>query len=267
MLLPVWCLSALVFAAGPQPASSPRERLAALAAAVRDADYRGERSRLERLAAELDALDAADLTAYRRYWQGFASWRRALNGFNETPWPSDLQQDLEAAVASFRAALAARPGWIEAKVGVVGCQASLLYLAREDPVRRDALRSEYVPLFREMAAEGEENPRVLWLVGGAQLMAPPPYGGDARKAAATLGRGVGAARHEALAHPGGQGYVPAWGGPENLMSLAWLFSHSALEDRSAALGCADAGLAWEPDWHYLRDVLREQILTMPEAGR
>jgi hypothetical protein len=268
MILPLWSVAALVLS-GPEATSaraSGSERLVALVGAVRGADYRGERDELRRLAAALDSVEDPSLVAYQRYWQGFAQWRRALNGFNETPWPADLKDDLEAAVSSFRAALAAKPDWIEAKVGIVGCSASLLYLAEDQP-GRDKLRAEYVPLFKEMAAQGDENPRALWLVGGAQLGAPPPYGGDAPKAAATMRRGLEAARREAASRAAMPAYVPAWGGPENLMNLAYLYSHSALQDRATALAYAEGALVAVPDWHYVRDVLMEQIRGMAEPGR
>jgi hypothetical protein len=99
---------------------------------IQIADYEGDRPELGRLAAALDDVNDARLLADRSYWRGFAHWRRALNGFGESPAPADLASDLEDAVRHFRAALAERPAWIEAKVGIVGAQSNLLFLARGD---------------------------------------------------------------------------------------------------------------------------------------
>jgi len=167
----------------------------------------------------------------------------------------------------FRAALASRPDWIEAKIGIVGCSSSLLYVAGSDQAAREKILAEFLPLFREMAAQGNDNPRALWLVGGAQLGAPPPYGGDAAKAAATLQKGLEAARNEASANASAPAYQPSWGGAENLMNLAYLYSHSALQNRSLAMAYAEGALVAAPDWHYVRDVLLVQIRALAEPSR
>jgi catechol 2,3-dioxygenase-like lactoylglutathione lyase family enzyme len=234
--------------------------LGALATAIQKADYEGDRAELRRLVQAADAIADPSLEPDRAYWRGFAAWRRALNGFNETPAPSDLAADLEQAVQAFRAALAARPGWIEAKVGIVGAQASLLFLAADDPPARRRILAEYVPVMRQMAAEGAENPRALWLLGGIQLGAPPPHGGDAPKAAATFARGLDFARREARASERAPAHVPSWGAAENFMSLAYLHSRAGgLPDRPLALAYARGALALVPHWRYVADVLRPQI--------
>jgi hypothetical protein len=46
--------------------------------------------------------------------------------------PADLEDDLKAAIASFWAALAEKPHWIEARVGIMGCVGPLLFLAGDD---------------------------------------------------------------------------------------------------------------------------------------
>ena len=269
MISPVWPVLAMVLARADASPAMPYEaaRLVALVGAIRAADYRGEREELRHLARALDAINDPRLVAYRRYWQGFAQWRRALNGFNQTPWPADLKDDLEGAVLSFRAALAADPDWIEAKVGIIGCSGSLLFLAGEDPTAKQKILADYLLLFRDVAAKGDENPRALWLIGGAQLGAPPPYGGDAAKAAATMQKGLEAAQREALGRPAVPAYVPTWGGAENLMNLAYLYSHSALQNRALALAYAEGALVAAPDWHYVRDILMPQIRALGEPGR
>src|SRR5438477_12148043 len=121
MFFLVWILLAADLAL---PSASPQKveaRLSELVAAVRSADYRGDRAALERLDAELGRLPDSSLEEYRSYWRGFARWRRAMNGFNETPQPADLQSDAEAALCHFRAALERPPGRIEARLATTGC--------------------------------------------------------------------------------------------------------------------------------------------------
>ena len=252
----------LVFPAWAQSWSASGARLDELVIGIRAADYRGDRGELRRLSAALEGVTDPGLSAYRLYWQGFAMWRRALNGFNETPVPADLRDDLNGAVQSFRAALAERPGWIEARIGIVGCLSNQLFLSMEDQARTREVLAEYVPVMKEMVSQGAENPRALWLIGGTELGAPPPYGGDAAKAAATLRRGLEAARREALEGGPLPAHVPSWGGAENLMSLAYLYSHSALEDRALALAYAEATLTLVPHWRYVSDVLLPQIKAL-----
>ena len=96
-------------------------QLTVLSAAVRSADYRGDRAALERLEQQLAKVPDSSLDEYRAYWRGFARWRRALNGFNENPQPADVESDVRAAIDQFKTALAKRPNWIEARLALVGC--------------------------------------------------------------------------------------------------------------------------------------------------
>jgi hypothetical protein len=234
-------------------------------AAITRADYAGEREDLRRLASELEKIRAADLAPFREYWIGFALWRRALNGFNVSAPAAEERADLEAAVAAFKRALEAKPGWVEPKVGIAGAVASLLYLAQnaQDAPRRQALLDEYRPTFRAMSEEGSENPRALWIVGGVELGAPPPVGGNPEKSAATHRHALDAARKEALARGDAPAWLPAWGGPENLMSLAYLHSQGILENRALALAYAQGALVAVPYWSYLKDVLLPRIEALP----
>lgn len=231
-------------------------------ARIRHADYAGERAELRRLADSMDEIQHGDLAAFREYWTGFALWRRAINGFNEIVPADEQRADLDHAVAAFRRALQLQPGWIEPKVGIAGCGANLLYLAREDAARTEALVAEFVPFFRDMAEQGKDNPRALWIVGGGQLAAPPPRGGHPDQAAATYRSALQAARAEALAHPGAQAWIPNWGAPENLMALAYVYTHTSLKNRDVALAYADGALAAAPHWHYVRDILLPQARAL-----
>jgi hypothetical protein len=242
-----------------------RAHLGTAVGAIVRADYAGERADLKRLAASIDDVKDPALAPYRDYWIGFALWRRAINGFNETPTPDDLPADLAAATAAFRRALAAKPGWIEPKIGLAGCGANLIYLAGGDEARRQAVLAEFVPVFREIGEQGKQNPRALWIVGGGQLAAPPPHGGHPDLAAATYRSALEAARAEALARPDAPAWEPTWGGPENLMALAYVYTHTSLKNRTVALAYAEGALAAVPHWHFVRDILLPQAQALPTA--
>ncbi|HTO87005.1 MAG TPA: hypothetical protein VMR54_05685 [Thermoanaerobaculia bacterium] len=261
----VWILF-LANCAGTFAQQKTEAQLTELVKAVRSADYRGDRAALDRLDAALARLPDSSLDDYRAYWRGFARWRRAINGFNETPTPTDLAADLDAAIGQFKVALERRPGWIEARLAMVGSLGNLIYLAGDDAAKREAILAQYKPVGKNLQADGPDNPRVLWIIGGLQLGAPPPTGGDPARAAATMSNGLECSWREALAGTG-PGWVPAWGGPENLMNLAYLYSHSALNNKAAALAYAQGALTMVPEWHYVREVLMPQIEAMPDAGK
>ncbi len=254
---------ALALLAPPAPARDAEARLARLAAAVLDADYRGDRPALARLDAELGELEAGPLTDYRDYWRGFALWRRAMNGFNESPRPTDLGADLAKALERFRAALARHPDWSEVKLAMVGSWGNQIYLAGEDAETRKAILEEAMPFFRWVMESAGDNPRALWIKGGLQMVVPPSGGGDPVKAAATLQHGVACAWRESLAHPDTPAWMPTWGGPENLMNLAYMHAHGSKPDRSLARAYAEGALTAVPQWHYVRDVLLPQIEALP----
>jgi hypothetical protein len=247
--------------------SDSASELSVLVGKVQVADYRGARADLRQLADALESSPDPGLAFHRHYWRGFALWRRALNGFNETPTPDDLAQDLRTAIASFRAALREQPDAIEPQIGMVGCWSSLLFLTGQDKPAFQAVLADYVPVAQSVRERGAKNPRALWLLGGTQLAAPPPYGGDAVKAAATYRQGIDAALEEARQASGQPRWVPSWGGAENLMSLAYLYSHSSLANRDLALAYAEGALVAAPEWHYVRDILRPQIQALPEPAQ
>jgi len=253
------------FPGAAEPEAHERARLGQWAEEIRRADYRGDREELRRLSVTCAEPSDPALARYHGYWRGFARWRRAINGFSETPLPEDLGADLESAVADFKSALARDPGWIEAKIGLVGSSGNLLWLARDDPERRNRILEEYRPMARELQEVGAANPRALWLIGGMQLSAPPPWGGDFVKAAATLRRGLEAARSEALSEEP-EALAPRWGAAELLMNLAYLHSHGAAPERALALAYAEGALAMVPDWHYVKDVLLPQVEALPRPG-
>jgi hypothetical protein len=151
---------------------------------------------------------------------------------------------------------------------MAGCWGNLLFLAGKDETRRKAILDEALPTFKWVMEYGGDNPRVLWIKGGYELYqssAPPPRGGDFGKAAATLRRGLAGAWRESLSGSGQPPWEPAWGGPENLMNLGYLYSHIPKPDRATALAYAEGAATAVPDWHYVRDVLLPQIEALPEG--
>jgi hypothetical protein len=66
----------------------------------------GARAALNQLYDQLvPFVDEPKFASRVRYWRGFAKWRRAINGFGETPTPKDLSEDLTDAEGEFDAAI------------------------------------------------------------------------------------------------------------------------------------------------------------------
>jgi len=259
------------FAASPAPAqstasSAEERRLAEAVDAIRHADYRGDRAELTRRAHQLEASTTPELEKYREYWRGFAYWRRVINGFNETPLPDDLFADLELATAAFRTALRLDPAFEDAKSALAGCLMSEMYLVSAKPSDlKTKVFAEGIAALKALKESAQENPRSLWILGGNEMSAPPPWGGDLAKAAAIYERGLAAARREATGAARAP-WIPSWGAPESLMSLAWLHSHGAAIHRDLARAYALGALAAVPDWHYVGDILLPAIEKLPAAA-
>ena len=215
------------------------------------------------LAVVLDEVDGGSFGEYREYWKGFALWRRALNGFNETPTPSDLAEDLEKAIVHFRRSLDLRPNWIEARIGIVGCGASLLFLAGNDEAKKQALRKEFVPMLQAVQKEGGENPRALWLIGGMQFGAPPPMAAiSPRRRRLTHGlRSPGASRRPGLPPP----WAPTWGGRRTSRISPHLVPCPRAQ-QEPGVAYAQGAITAAPDWHYVKDILLPQIQKLPETA-
>jgi len=261
-------LSLLPLAATPLPShGAGAPELARLVREIRSADYRGERAELRRLATRLDGVEGVELGAYREYWRGFALWRSAINGANETPVPADVTSDLEAAIRAFRRAAEPDPVWIEPRIGLLFCWVGLYHAPGAEAARQAISGEEFAAVARAVKEQGEHNPRALWFRGGSLLFAPAERGGDPARAAETYRRGLLAACDEArTTGEEAPAWVPSWGAAENLMSLAYAYTHGPRKSRELAQAYADGALAVAPDWHYVRDILVPQIQALP-AGR
>ena len=111
-----------------------RDSIIGIVTQIQREDYEGDRPALRRLHDELTPIPEDNKLASRvLYWRGFALWRRAINGFNESPTPTDLEADLTQAVTDFKDAIARDPAFVEFKIGAGSSLGYLMYLHREDP--------------------------------------------------------------------------------------------------------------------------------------
>jgi hypothetical protein len=241
------------------PSSEPaRQAMAKIVARIQKADYEDDRKALLTLAGEIEShAKNSPLASRALYWRGFAMWRRALNGFNDSVDPKELERDLTEAVSAFTESTAKDPGFVDARAAASACLFSLAYLNKDDLERRQAYITQGVKLLDEARKAAPENPRVLWVRGGGEWWVPAERGGGQAKAIETYERGLELARKQ-------KGSVndplePTSGEPELLMSLAWSHLNRAAPDIAAAESNARAALALVPNWHYVLDILLPQI--------
>src|SRR6267142_2590175 len=99
----VAALAVFAAPASAAPAERPRETVLKLVAQIQKADYQGNRVALQSLYADLEPFNADEKLASRvHYWRGSALWRRAINGFNDSADPKDLEHDLTQAIVEFK---------------------------------------------------------------------------------------------------------------------------------------------------------------------
>jgi hypothetical protein len=262
----VAALAAFAAAASAAPAERPRETVLKLVAQIQRADYEGNRPALQSLYADLEPFIADEKLASRvRYWRGFALWRRAINGFNESADAKDLEHDLTQATAEFKESVAKDPAFVDAKVGTISCLGNLAYLALGHADRVQELIAQSSPLVKELKASNPENPRFVWVLGPILWNIPPERGGGQDKAIESYLKGLEAARKSKTTPS--DPLEPSWGEPELLMSLAWSSLNRATPDLNAADQYAHSALALVPYWHYVRDILLLQIRTARTAAK
>jgi tetratricopeptide (TPR) repeat protein len=256
------------------PARDGLDQARRLVVQIQRADYEGNREALQQLHDKLSnfAVVGSDAraSARTRYWQGFALWRRAINGFNDNTERPAIEQDFQQAVAHFEESVRQDPKFVDANVGLISCLQGLTFLNQGDAAKTQSLVSRFVPLLKESVASAPENPRLLWVLGGSQWWAPPnlPQAQVIERqktAMATYKKGVELARAQ---KPAEDPLEPAWGEPELLMSLAWGSLHQAAPDPKAAEAFAKQALDLVPHWHYVRDILMPQIRrAVDQPGR
>ena len=253
-------------AASAAPAERPRETVLKLVVQIQKADYEGDRAALQHLHAYLEPFITDEKLGSRvRYWRGFALWRRAINGFNESADPKDLEHDLTQAIAEFKESAAKDPAFVDAKVGTISCLGNLAYLAMGNAARVQELIAQSSPLVKEVKASDSENPRFVWVLGPILWNIPPERGGGQDKAIESYLKGLEAVRKSKAAPS--DPLEPSWGEPELLMSLAWSSLNRASPDLNTADQYAHSALALVPHWHYVRDILLPQIQTAKAAAK
>jgi hypothetical protein len=247
------------------PAERARETVLKLVAQIQRTDYEGNRVALQSLYADLEPFNADEKLASRvRYWRGFALWRRAINGFNDSADPKEIEHDLTQALVEFKESSAKDPAFVDATVGTISCLGNLMYLARGHADRVQELLAQSIPLVKEVRASHPDNPRFVWVLGPILWNTPAERGGGQDKAIESYLKGLESARKlkGAVTDP----LEPSWGEPELLMSLAWSTLNRASPDLTAADQYAHSALALVPYWHYVRDILLTQIQTAKAAA-
>jgi hypothetical protein len=249
-----------------QPAATVRKTAADIVIRIQRADYEGDRATLQRLHDELTPLAASSddrhVTSRVRYWQGFALWRRALNGFTDSATPAELERDLQLAIEQFEKSVEADAAFVDSKLGIASCLGNIAALHGKDQARVQKLLPRIIQLTKESQAAAPENPRVFWVRGPQLWWIPADKGGGKPAAVANYEQGLEFARKQkgAKADP----LEPAWGEPELLMSLAWSNLNLATPNPSAAEEYAKQALALVPHWRYVRDILMPQIKAARE---
>ena len=258
-----WAL-ALLFVVS--PLQDRRQTVTAIVANIQRADYEGDRTALKRLHAELTPfVDDRQLASRVLYWRGFALWRRALNGFNDTADRTQIAEDLTQAVVDFQEAVARDPAFVDAKIGAASCLVNNSFLnLKSNPTRARELFVQSTSMLNEASAAAPDNPRLLWVQGANQWYAAPERGGGQEAALATYAKGLALARRQ-------KGQVtdplqPTWGEAELLMNLAFANLNRTTPDLPAAERYAQSALALVPYWHYVRDILLPQIRKGKEAS-
>ena len=239
------------------PLALTRDSIIHIVTQIQRADYEGDRAAMKRLHDQLTPIPEDNHLASRvLYWRGFAMWRRAINGFNETPTPNDLEDDLTQAVTDFKDSIARDSGFVESKIGEGSSLGYLMYLHRKDQARVQELIQQSSPLLKEAQAASPDNPRLLWVLGPIRWSSPPERGGGQDKAFDLYNRGLDAIRKQ---KPPSDPLEPSWGEPELLMNLAWSNLNRTVPDLKAAEEDAQSALKLVTYWHYVRDILIPQI--------
>jgi hypothetical protein len=240
-------------------ANDGREQAARIVAQIQRADYEGDRAAMQRGYDELKPFMEDEKLASRiRYWRGFAQWRRAINGFNDSVDPKELEQNLKTALDEFKIAMEKDPTFVDAKVGTISCLGFLAFISRKDQARAKELVGQILPLVKEADEMAADNPRLIWVHGPILWNSPPERGGGQDKAIQNYQRGLGAcSKIKTSDDP----LEPSWGKPELMMSLAYCYLNADSVDVDAAERYARDALEIVPYWHYVRDILLPQIVA------
>lgn len=239
-------------------AAPARDLAVRLAAEIRTADYGDDREALQRLFSELEPLTRdSTLGSAARYWRGFALWRRAFNGFNDSAGPAELERDLRLALGEFDSLISRDSSDVEARTGALSCLSNLMFLGRADTSKSRAYMRRVIRMSRDARKLSALNPRLCWVWGAQLWYLPAAAGGGEGVAMAIYREGLQSARE--LRGTVSDPLLPSWGEPELLMNLAWAQLNRQVPDLGAAEENARTALKLVPGWHYVRDILLPQI--------
>jgi tetratricopeptide (TPR) repeat protein len=260
-VLMLLCMAAAMGAVSP----TDTEKLTAIVAKVQRADYEGNRSALKQLYGELAPYaNNRAISSRVAYWRGFALWRSALNGFNDSGEKQELALQLQQALAEFAKSAELDPDFVDAKVGEISCLSNLMFLHQNDPAEIGKLLTQLGPITKEAQAADPRNPRLLWVLGPNYWYTPADRGGGQAKAIASYEKGLEIIRNDKA--PPVNPLDPTWGEPELLMNLAWSNLNKTAPDVDTAQRDAEAALKQVPYWHYVRDILLPQIQAARQLG-
>ena len=235
------------------------KQVAPIVAQIQHADYAGDRAAMQKGCDDLKPfLEDKEIVSRIRYWRGFAQWRRAINGFNDSVDPKELGQDLKTALDEFKIAMDKDPTFLDAKVGTLSCLGYLAFMNREDQARAKELVGQIIPLVKEATDMAPDNPRLIWVRGPILWNTPSERGGGQDKAIESYQRGLEVC---SKIKAGDEPLEPSWGKPELMMSLAYSYLNTKPADVNAAERYARGALEIVPYWHYVRDILLPQILA------
>jgi hypothetical protein len=240
-------------------ANDTTKQVASIVAQIQHADYAGDRAAMQRGYDELKPfLEDQKLASRIRYWRGFAQWRQAINGFNDSIDPKELEQNLKTALDEFKIATEKDPTFVDAKVGTISCLGYLAFMHKKDQPRAKELVGQILRLVKEADEMASDNPRLVWVHGPIFWNTPPERGGGQDKAIENYQRGLEVcSKTKASDDP----LEPSWGKPELMMSLAYCCLNTKPADVNAAERYARSALEIVPYWHYVRDILLPQILA------
>lgn len=226
---------------------------------MQKADYEGDRAALQILYGELGPfVESNEFGSRVLYWRGFGLWRRAINGFNENVDKKELEQDLHKAAEEFESSASADYAFVDAKIALGSCYGLLAYsVNKKEAAEQQALLAKARQAITEARAAEPDNPRLLWVLGPVYWNIPAERGGGQAKAMETYEKGLETIRSQKISSR--DPLDPSWGEAELLMSLAWSNLNRTTPDLNAAEQNARAALAIIPNWHYVRDILMQQI--------
>lgn len=234
--------------------------LAGLIAQVRDADYRGDLTALEKLVARMEPyVRDPSLAGPARYWRGFALWRRALNAANDTTADAFvIERDFRMSASEFEEALALDSTDVESRIGLLsGLMNAAHFRYRRDAAEASRLMSRAMHEAERLLASAADNPRFVFVWAARLYWAPPDQGGDRTAAIRLIEQTLASTPASDAAH---DPLKPNWGIAELHMQAAFFLSSLRPPDLARAEDHARTALEMHPQWSYVKDNLLPSIV-------